>query len=153
MKMLDYRVFPSEDKTLFVDEDPIYGGAHLYGCRNSLGFENGKALYADSYAEVRFVKTKDTGVTIPGLQSEQLAYILLDRCVKLNARFPSVFNEKMIAGLNMFLEACKERVEDRMNKGVMGQLKNTPDEKENERLSGSQEQGDAKKTRKVQTAK
>lgn len=151
MKMLDFKVFPSEDKTLFVDEDPIYGGAHLYGVRNSLGFENGQAIYDQSYSEVRFVEKKDNGVTIPGIQSEQLAYILLDRCKKLNARFPSTHNEKMILGLNTFLEACQERIEERINAGVMGQLKNIPNEKENEGINGSQEQGNAEAPGEVQT--
>ena len=54
---------------------------------------------------------------------EQLAYILLDRAIKLNNRFPSPQNEKQIAGLRMFLEGCEERVRDRMNRGVMGDLK------------------------------
>ncbi len=60
---------------------------------------------------------------VAGLQSEQLVLVLLDRAVKLNARFPSDHNTKMIAGLEMFLEACKERVEERMTRGVMGELK------------------------------
>jgi hypothetical protein len=29
----------------------------------------------------------------------------------------------MIAGLKMFLDACRERVQDRMDRGVMGDLK------------------------------
>lgn len=38
-------------------------------------------------------------------------------------KFPSPQNEKQIAGLRMFLEGCEERVRDRMNRGVMGDLK------------------------------
>ena len=59
---------------------------------------------------------------IPGVQSEQLAYVLLDRCIKLNNRFPSSHNEKMISGLYTFIEACEERVQERIDRGVMGQL-------------------------------
>ena len=152
MKMLSYTVFPSEEKTLFVDEDPIYGGAHLFGIKNSLGFNDGRAIYDDSYSEVRFIEKKDNGVIIPGIQSEQLAYILLDRCIKLNSRFPSPHNEKMILGLNIFLEACRERVEERINAGVMGQLKNIPNETKNEGILGSQKQGDAEAPGEVQAA-
>ena len=59
----------------------------------------------------------------PGLQSEQLVIALIDRTQKLNAQYPSEFNNKMIAGLQMFLEACKERVQDRISRDVMGKLK------------------------------
>ncbi len=102
-KLLDQTVFPSEEKTIQVLEDDIYGGAHTYIIKNCLGFNDGKM--------------------IPGLQSEQLVYVLLDRCQKLNARFPSPQNEKMMTGLQMFLDACKERVQDRLDRGVMGELK------------------------------
>ena len=37
-------------------------------------------------------------------------------------RFPSSHNEKMISGLNTFIEACEERVQERIDRGVMGQL-------------------------------
>ncbi|WP_159461422.1 hypothetical protein [Dysgonomonas massiliensis] len=47
---------------------------------------------------------------------------LLDRAKKLNGRFPSEYNKKMIEGLEMFLEACKDRVQDRIDRGVMGKL-------------------------------
>ena len=60
---------------------------------------------------------------IPGWQSEQLALILLDRVKKLNAKYPSDQNSKQIEGLEMYLAACKERIEERINRGVMGELK------------------------------
>lgn len=62
------------------------------------------------------------GKMVKGVYEEQLALVLLDRHKKLNARFPSPQNEKMITGLEMFLEACKERVQGRMERGVMGKL-------------------------------
>ena len=55
--------------------------------------------------------------------SEQLALILLDRVKKLNERYPSEQNDKQIEGLTMYLQACKDRVEERINRGVMGELK------------------------------
>lgn len=124
MKQLDYTVFPSTEKTIRVQEDADYGGAHRYLIQNSIGFKDGKAEYVpESVQAIQFVQKNLDGSVIPGVQSEQLAYILLDRCQKLNARFPSEQNLKMIEGLNMFLEACKERVEDRISRGVMGDLK------------------------------
>jgi hypothetical protein len=123
MKKLDYTVFPSEDKTITVAEDADYGGAHFYTAKNSTGFSDGKAQYVESEQSIQFVQKNVNGSMTPGLQSEQLVYILLDRAVKLNNRFPSAQNEKMIQGLQMFLDACKERVEERIARGVMGELK------------------------------
>lgn len=120
---VDGSVFPSEEKTIQAVYDEPYGGAHCYVIRESLGFVDGKAVYVDSEQVVQFIQKLDDGAIIPGLQSEQLVLALIDRHRKLNARFPSAQNEKMIRGLEMFLEASRERVEDRMNRGVMGELK------------------------------
>ncbi|HUN56445.1 MAG TPA: hypothetical protein VMU29_14925 [Smithella sp.] len=122
-KIIPYTVFPSKDKTISVKNDDVYGGAHRYMIQNSLGFKDGQAQYAGSMQTIQFVQKNDYGSMIPGVQSEQLAYVLLDRCEKLNARFPSPQNEKMIVGLKMFIQACEERVQDRINRGVMGDLK------------------------------
>ena len=122
-KQLDQTVFPSEEKTVSVMDDDIYGGAHNYTIKNCLGFNDGKTQYEESEQTINFVKKTDDGKMIPGLQSEQLVIVLLDRAQKLNARFPSPQNEKMMAGLQMFLDACKERVQDRIDRGVMGELK------------------------------
>lgn len=77
-------------------------------------------LYEQS---IQFVHKASDGTITPGLQSEQLVIALIDRHKKLNERFPSVHNEKMIQGLEIFLEACKERIDDRISRGVMGELK------------------------------
>ncbi|MGY3091087.1 hypothetical protein ACVWYF_004151 [Hymenobacter sp. UYAg731] len=118
-------VFPSTEQTVSVKEDATYGGAHEYTLRESLGFdpETQQAIYTDSTQTIRFVHKPDEAPMEAGAQSEQLAIILLDRCVKLNARFPSSHNAKMIAGLETFLDACRERVQERIDRGVMGQLK------------------------------
>lgn len=126
MKKLDFTVFPSTEKTISVEDDAIYGGAHKYEIANCRGFNNGQTEYDDPYYSkhtIRFIQKNDDGSIVPGVQSEQLAYVLLDRAKKLNARFPSAQNEKMIAGLTMFIDACEERVQERMNRGVMGELK------------------------------
>jgi len=125
MKLINATVFPSEEKTIRVDDqlDPDYGGAHSYTFQNALGFKDGKASYDDSYQSIDFVMKRDDGSMMPGVQSEQLVIALIDRTQKLNAKYPSDQNKKMIAGLQMFLDACKERIEDRINRGVMGELK------------------------------
>lgn len=121
--LLDACVFPSEEKTIQVVNDATYGGAHCYILRECLGFADGRTSYVNSEQVIQFIQKLDDGTVIPGLQSEQLVLALIDRHKKLNARFPSAQNEKMIKGLEMFLEASRERVEDRMNRGVMGDLK------------------------------
>jgi len=122
MKQLNYKVFPSEDKTIFVEDDKIYGGAHYYTAKPFIGIENNIPIYTEDELIIPFCKTLENGTIVAGLQSEQLAYILLDRCLKLNARFPSTHNIKMMAGLDMFLDACEERVQERISRGVMGKL-------------------------------
>lgn len=124
IKELSYLVYPSEIKTISVEDDDTYGGAHNYFANKCLGFNNGETEYLrDEVVEIPFVKKLDDGTIVPGLQSEQLVFVLLDRTVKLNERFPSVQNERMIEGLTMVLNACKDRVQDRLNRNVMGQLK------------------------------
>lgn len=125
MKTIEAKVFPSEENTIRVEDDQIYGGAHRYDVRNCLGFSDGKTQYVSdgSSQVIQFVQKNEDGSMTPGLQSEQLVLLLIDRQEKLNARFPSPFSEKALAGLKMFLEAQKERVEDRINRGVMGNLK------------------------------
>ncbi len=123
MKQLDYKVFPSEQKTIKVVDDPIYGGAHYYVIQHSKGFSDGQAQYVPVETRIQFVQKNDDGTIIDGVQSEQLAYVLLDRVIKLNDRFPSEHNEKQIAGLKMFLEGCKDRVRERIERGIMGELK------------------------------
>jgi hypothetical protein len=124
-KTLDATVFPSEIKTISVKDDKEYGGAHQYEIQECLGFvpEKQATAYTNTTQRIRFVSKADDGSMTPGLQSEQLVLMLLDRTQKLNARFPSEQNAKMMAGLQMFLDAAKERVAERMDRGVMGELK------------------------------
>lgn len=123
MKTLERAVYPSTEPTVYVVDDPIYGGAHEYVFTECLGFEGGKTQYGTGQQILRFVRKEDNGCVMPGLQSEQLVIALLDRQQKLNARFPSPFSDKAIRGLEMFLEAQQERVDDRLKRGVMGALK------------------------------
>lgn len=125
MKELNATVFPSNEKTISVREDSDYGGAHEYEMQECKGYDpyTKETGYCITTQRIRFIQKKTDGTVIPGLQSEQLVLMLLDRHAKLNAKFPSPQNEKMIQGLQMFLDACKERIEDRINREVMGELK------------------------------
>lgn len=89
------------------------------------GYDSKKqtSTYIDKTDTIQFVQKNEDGSVIPGWQSEQLALILLDRVKKLNAKYPSDQNSKQIEGLEMYLAACKERIEERINRGVMGELK------------------------------
>jgi len=116
-------VFPSLESTISVKEDPIYGGAHEYKIRECLGFNDGKTEYVNSTQTIKFIHKPDNAPMEVGLQSEQLVLMLIDRHEKLNSRFPSDLNETMIKGLKMFIGACHDRVQERMDRGVMGQLK------------------------------
>jgi hypothetical protein len=121
-KELEKTVFPSEEKTVSVMDCTEYGGAHNYTIKNCLGFNDGKTQYDTTEQIIQFVHKANDGKITPGVQSEQLVIALIDRHEKLNARFPSPQNEKMLAGLKMFLDACQERVQERIDRGVMGNL-------------------------------
>lgn len=123
VRILDGKVFPSEEKTIEVVSDDTYGGAHEYTIRNCKGFNNGETEYTGTTQTIKFVKKLDDGTITEGLQSEQLVLMLLDRHEGLNDRFPSEQNQEMVDGLYMFLDACQARVMDRLERNVMGDLK------------------------------
>lgn len=117
------KVFPSEENSVWVAPDEDYGGAHEYYFMDSLGHIDGKPVYKkDSISKISFVKKEESGM-VAGLQSEQLLIALLDRHRKLNAKFPSSNGEMMILHLERALLSLKARVEDRLKRGVMGELK------------------------------
>lgn len=115
-------VYPSDQNTISVAYDREYGGAHEYYIKDCLGFEKGETVYANSISKISFVKKLKDGTVIPGLQSEQLVLVLLDRVKKLNEVYPDPNNELQIKGLEMFLEACQKRIDDRISRNVMGKL-------------------------------
>lgn len=125
--LLEETVFPSTERTI----EPYRQGqsAHAYFIRKCVGFKNGNTRYADSawpgssFTTIRFVERRENGDIIPGLQNEQLIIMLKDRIKKLDAKFPHPENQNMLKALDDFLEASKRRVEERMDRGVMGELK------------------------------
>jgi hypothetical protein len=123
-RYLDGTVFPSEERTIAVLMNDTYGGAHKYYFTNCLGHNNGKTTYTPGQGQIlQFVeKPADGSPVIPGIQSEQLIIALIDRHQRLNEKFPSPFNDLMIKNLEGALAASKARVEDRMEREVMGKL-------------------------------
>lgn len=127
-KMKEFRnipatVFPSDEFTVAVAPDADYDGAHNYRLKESTGFANGKASYVESYQEIQFVQKNTDGSMTTGLQSEQLLIALIDRHKKLNNKFPSREGALAITKMEEALQWLRARVEERINRGVMGDLK------------------------------
>jgi hypothetical protein len=123
METLNCSVYPSTEKTISVNLDDTYGGAHSYAMSNCLGFNNGKTEYAGYAQFIQFIKKEDDGTIIPGVQSEQLLLVLIDRHKKLNERFPSREGALAITKMEEALHWLEARVKERINRGVMGDLK------------------------------
>jgi hypothetical protein len=123
MKELFKLVFPSDLKTIRVEDDPDYGGAHKYSFMNSLGFNNGHAEYEGTFQEIQFVQKNLDGSMTAGVQSEQLLIALIDRHKKLNEKFPSREGALAITKMEETLMWLEARVKERMERQVMGDLK------------------------------
>ena len=123
MTHLNKTVFPSDLKTILVNVDDEYKGAHRYVFQNSLGFNEGKAEYADTIQEIQFVQKNLDGTMTPGVQSEQLLIALIDRHKKLNEKFPSREGALAITKMEEALMWLEARVKERMERNVMGDLK------------------------------
>lgn len=115
-------VYPSDEITIHVCEDEDYGGAHEYIFNESMGHIDGKAVYIDNIQKIRFVKKEESGM-VAGLQSEQLLIALIDRHKKLNNKFPSREGSLAITKMEEALHWLEARVKERIQRGVMGELK------------------------------
>ena len=117
-------VYPSSETTVFVEDDEDYGGAHSYHFVNSLGHSDGKPVYVEGEptVSIHFVKKEESGM-VAGLQSEQLLIALIDRHNKLNAKFPSIDGALAITKMQEALHWLQARVKERLDRGVMGELK------------------------------
>lgn len=117
-------VYPSEQVSVWADPNDRYGGAHRYVTMNYLQYKDGKAIYDEAdLRQLLFVYKADDGTPSSGLLTEQLLLILLDRHAKLEAAFPHPSYAKLRMGLEMALEAQRDRVDDRVARGVMGEMK------------------------------
>ena len=116
-------VYPSTEISAVVKVDDEYGGAHEYQFKNSKGFNNGVAEYDDSFQRINFVKKESDGSMTPGIQSEQLLIALIDRHKKLNNQFSSREGALAITKMEEALQWLQARVQERIERGVMGELK------------------------------
>ena len=118
-------VFPSDFVSIYFNSDDEYGGAHNYTFVNSLGHQDGNPVYdLDSKSQsISFVKKESDGTMSSGLQSEQLLIALIDRHKKLNSKFPSREGALAITKMEEALFWLEARVKERMDRGVMGDLK------------------------------
>ena len=117
------RVFPSDKFTISVREDDTYSGAHYYEFSDCRGFNNGITEYTDHKQSIQFIKKEDDGSIVEGIQSEQLLIALIDRHKKLNTRFPSREGALAITKMEEALHWLEARVKERIDRGVMGELK------------------------------
>lgn len=122
--ILNRTVYPSSEKTILVAVDEDYGGAHHYSFVNSLGHQDGEPKYDnDSGQSIQFVQKNLDGSMTPGVQSEQLLIALIDRHKKLNNKFPSREGALAITKMEEALHWLEARVKERVERGVMGELK------------------------------
>ena len=123
MKILKKTVYPSDKQTIGVYDDADYGGAHHYVFQDSRGFNNGEALYAETEQHIQFVQKNLDGSMTAGIQSEQLLIALIDRHKKLNEKFSSREGAIAITKMEEALQWLEARVKERINREVMGDLK------------------------------
>lgn len=121
---LSKTVFPSNEKTILVEKDEDYGGAHKYSFIGSNGFKDGSAQYDfENLQSIQFVQKNLDGSMTTGIQSEQLLIALIDRHKKLNAKFPSREGALAITKMEEALHWLEARIKERIDRNVMGDLK------------------------------
>lgn len=117
-------VFPTSEVSVrsHDDVDGDYGGAHKYELDNCVGFVDGQTKYDGGKQTIQFVQKLEDGSMTPGIQSEQLLIALIDRHKKLNAKFPSREGSIAITKMEESLLWLGARVQERIDRGVMGNL-------------------------------
>ena len=122
--LLNRKVFLSPIKTIGLKNDDGYGGAHRSSFINRMGFKDGEAQHDfDNFQVIQFVQKNEDGTMIPGVQSEQLLIALIDRHKKLNEKFPSREGALAITKMEEALHWLEAMVRERIERGVMGDLK------------------------------
>lgn len=123
-KLEGVSVYPSNVETIeFMNDD--FNGAHRYRIKLSKGYNQTKKRvdYSDKKTVIQFIQKNADGSVIPGLQDEQLILVMMDRLKKLDAKFHSDTVTKKMKALQDYLDACKERIDERLGRGVYGELK------------------------------
>ena len=123
-KLEGVSVYPSNVETIeFMNDD--FNGAHRYRIKLSRGYNQTKKRvdYSDKKTVIQFIQKNADGSVIPGLQDEQLILVMMDRLKKLDAKFHSDTVTKKMKALQDYLDACKERFDERREKGITNVLK------------------------------
>ena len=123
-KLEGVSVYPSNVETIeFMNDD--FNGAHRYRIKLSKGYNQTKKRvdYSDKKLVIQFIQKNADGSIIPGLQDEQLILVMMDRLQKLDAKYHSDTVTKKMKALQDYLDACKERIDERLGRGVYGELK------------------------------
>ena len=123
-KLEGVSVYPSNVETIeFMNDD--FNGAHRYRIKLSKGYNQTKKRvdYSDKKLVIQFIQKNADGSVIPGLQDEQLILVMMDRLKKLDAKYHSDTVTKKMKALQDYLDACKERIDERLGRGVYGELK------------------------------
>ncbi|MES2386515.1 MAG: hypothetical protein V4543_00830 [Bacteroidota bacterium] len=121
---LEETVYPNKNASVFFSQlDGEYAGAHVYHMLETSGFEGDSYKYLQEAQAINFIYKRKKGEGfVPGIISEQLLLVLIDRTKKLNSEFPSTDNEMCIFYLKKALKCLEARVRDRVTRGVMGKL-------------------------------
>jgi len=125
----DVNLWYAEDNTGLYPE-----GCHTYYVCDCLGWDsvNNKTDFivagthdraSPQYQEIRFVQKTITGAVVAGITTEQLLDLIIHRHTQMNSAFPSSQNEEFLAHIASARELLADRVRDRVNRGVMGELK------------------------------
>lgn len=114
-------VFPSSKPSIsvLVNEN---SREHKYIVAECAGFVDGETIYSGTFRTLDFLRADGEGGFIPGFQNEQLLIVLIDRCKKLNAEFPSREGALAITKMEEALFWMEARVKERVARGVMGKL-------------------------------
>lgn len=100
-------------------------GAHSFILSNCMGWDNENqcTAFVDSKQAFNFTRKDENGLLYPGITSEQLLIVLIHRHKGLNNAFPSPQNDEFIKHITSALDLLEQRIKDRIERGVMGDLK------------------------------
>jgi hypothetical protein len=126
IKLVDASVFPSPEKTIScIVTDGKFQGAHDYLIRPMGSFDpaTNTTLYEDEGIPFLFVKKLDDGTFRPGIQTEQLLHMILDRHPKLNEVFAADTHDEFMGHIQGALNCLERRFRERIDRGVAGEHK------------------------------
>lgn len=74
------------------------------------------------FQNIKFYKLNEDGTYENGTTVEEVIKVAISRLENLNARLASSYNEKALVALVQALEALEARTQDRINRGVEGNV-------------------------------